>query len=118
MKKRILIVDDDQAILDALKLILTAQNYEVICSQDGQQVLQLAEKSPPDVLLLDLWMSGVAGEEVCQALKTQPQTKDIPVFLVSAHQDLADIATRAGADRFLMKPFELKELQRLIEELV
>jgi len=114
-KRRIFIADDDDAILDALHLILSDRGYRVTCSTDGREIFkQLAH--PPDIFLLDIWMSGVDGTDICLALKSDTETKNIPVILVSAHQDIAQIAEEAGADGYLVKPFEIRKLLELLEQ--
>jgi CheY-like chemotaxis protein len=114
-RRRVFIADDDDAILDALQLILSDRGYRVTCSTDGREIFkQLA--NPPDVFLLDIWMSGVDGTDICLALKSDEETKNIPVILVSAHQDIAQIAQEAGADAYLVKPFEMSKLLELLQQ--
>ena len=109
MTKKILIADDDAAILDAVSLLLGAEGYEVLTAHNGQQVIPLLEKKP-DLILLDIWMSGTNGQEVCTLIKTSPKTMDIPVILVSANNDTARLAQESGAEGFLLKPFEMEDL--------
>jgi DNA-binding response OmpR family regulator len=113
MAKKILIADDDLAILDALQMILQVDGYEVECTSEGNSIL--GHDFTPDLYLLDLWMSGVAGEDICRQLKRDPKTKNIPVILVSAHQNVEEIARQAGADGYLIKPFEIAELHNLLK---
>jgi CheY-like chemotaxis protein len=72
----------------------------------------------PDLLLLDIWMSGLDGREICKALKLQDHTKHIPIILVSANRDTEQIAHDAGADDFLNKPFDMDDLLRKVAERV
>ena len=115
MIKRVFIADDDVAILDALELILETYGFEVACTDNGNNILPLTNLNIPDVFLLDIWMSGVSGADVCLTLKSNPQTQNIPIILVSAHQNIQEIANQAGADGFLIKPFETKDLLKLLE---
>ncbi len=115
MIRQVFIADDDDAILDALELILSADGYQVTCSNDGREIFKHLEQ-PPDIFLLDIWMSGVDGTDLCLALKSDEETKNIPVILISAHQDIAQIAQEAGADGYLVKPFEIKELIELLKK--
>ncbi len=109
MVKKILIADDDRSILDAITMILEIEGYEVQTTQSGASVETLCKHSP-DLLLLDIWMSGYNGKDICKALKSKKKTKDIPVIMISANKDTAKIAKEAGADGFLAKPFDIKDL--------
>lgn len=114
-KKKILVVDDDLAILDVLTIMLEDEGYEVEVSHDGKTE-ESVEKFAPDLILLDIWMSGVDGRIICKALKSKKTTKHIPVIMVSANKNVKKISQDAGADGFLSKPFEMKELFSIITE--
>ncbi len=108
-KKQILIADDDHAILEAITLILNEAGYDVQTTLDGGTVIEMSEDFP-DLLLLDIWMSGVDGREVCLAWKKQDKTKNIPIIIVSANKDTEQIAKDVGADDFISKPFDMDML--------
>lgn len=108
-KKRILIVDDDPAIVDAICFILQDEGYEPVGSIDSKAASDL-HHDLPDVLLLDIWMSGQDCCEICRQLKQQNSTKMTPIIMISANRDCAAMAREAGADDFLAKPFEMDEL--------
>lgn len=114
MSKKILVADDDQSILEALQIMLEDQGYQVIATDDGSKVLQL-ESEAPDLVLLDVWMSGQDGRQVCSALKHQDQTRNIPVIMISANQETGPTAIEAGADDFLAKPFEITDLLQKVD---
>ncbi len=116
-KKKILIADDDPAILEVLTIFLEDVGYEVDTTYDGH-TLQAFEHGYPDVLLLDIWMSGVNGRDLCRILKSQEETRNIPILLISANRDMERIARDAGADDFIAKPFDLDKLLRKIERLL
>ncbi|MDB5176973.1 MAG: response regulator receiver protein [Candidatus Saccharibacteria bacterium] len=107
--KKILVADDNPAILDALKIMLEDEGYEVETTEDGA-VAQNMKAPLPDLLLLDVWMSGIDGRDVCQHLKAAAATKHIPVILISAAKNIDRIAKDAGADDFISKPFQMKHL--------
>jgi CheY-like chemotaxis protein len=113
-RKKILIADDDPAILEVLTLFLEEVGYEVETRHDGH-TLQAFEHSYPDLLLLDIWMSGRNGRDLCRFLKSQEETRHLPILLVSANRDMERIAREAGADDFIAKPFGLDELLEKIE---
>lgn len=106
--KKIYIADDDPDILEVLTIILEGQGYNVITSADGKSLASLNDL--PDLVLLDIRMSGSDGSDICRSLKNQPQTKDIPVVLISANRDLTEIAKDCGADDFISKPFDIKDV--------
>lgn len=111
--KKILIADDDPSIVDAMQLMLELEGYEVNITQDGQSILNM--KDPyPDVLLLDIWMAGYDGRDICRSLKKNPETSHIPVIMISASRDVIHSAKDAGADDFIEKPFERAELLRKV----
>lgn len=113
--KKILVADDDPAILDSIKLILEEFGYEVDTTVDGETIYKM-ETEYPDLLLLDIWMSGQDGREICKYLKKEAHTKHIPIIMISANRDTAMIAKEAGADDFLAKPFEMDELIQKVEQ--
>ena len=115
MKKRILVVDDSQAILDVMSLALDAEGYEVSTSLTGA-CFQHIESNLPDLILLDVLLSGEDGGEICQRLKSDDHTRHIPLILISAHAGLPDTAARCGADGFLVKPFHLNELRDIVNK--
>ena len=117
MKKnyKILVADDDPAILDAIGLILEDEGYNVVKTSDGETIPKMKAELPA-VLLLDIWMSGQDGREICRVLKNQSETRDIPVILISASRDIQNSAKEAGADDFLAKPFQMDDLLRMVEK--
>ncbi|WP_448702733.1 PleD family two-component system response regulator [Mucilaginibacter sp. AW1-3] len=117
MGKKILIADDDPGILDAIEAMLSFKGYDVITTSDGDNVLENAD-TLPDLFLLDIWMPGLSGIEICKALKNNPQTAQIPVILISASLNVAKAAAEAKADNFIAKPFEMRELLTKIEKLL
>ncbi len=115
--RTILIADDDGAIVDALTMLLQMEGYEVVSTLDGTLLRRLGPDLP-DLLLLDIWMSGENGKELCRLLKTQEQTRKLPIVLMSASRDVEESAREAGADAFLAKPFQMDELLETVEKLL
>jgi DNA-binding response OmpR family regulator len=116
-KKKILIADDDLAILEVLTIFLEEMGYEVETTYDGHS-LRTFEHGYPDVLLLDIWLSGVNGRDLCRYFKSQEKTRHLPILLISANRNMQRIACEAGADDFIAKPFDLDKLLDKIEGLL
>lgn len=114
MKKKIIVADDDKGIVSVLTMMLEDAGYEVRTTSNGQTAKVVGEYLP-DLLLLDIWMAGIDGRDVCRYLKSQKRTKNIPVIMVSANQDTEKIALEAGANDFISKPFDMDELLEKIE---
>lgn len=112
MPKRILIVDDDVAIGEVLQLMLEDAGYVVEIQLDGQAAQHMQEPFP-DLLFLDIRVSGTDGRTICQYLKSQDATHHIPIILLSAHKDIQRIAREASADDFLAKPFQMDDMLAL-----
>lgn len=111
----ILVADDDSAILDATSMILKDEGYRVLTSFNGNTVIDF-KKNPPDLLLLDIWMSGKDGREICKQLKNNQLTKSIPVIMISANRDTEKIAREVGAEDFITKPFDIDELLMKVDK--
>ncbi|CAN5137933.1 N/A [soil metagenome] len=107
--KKIIVADDDPAICDALQLMLEEEGYAVETTVDGATIYKM-EKELPDLLLLDIWMSGQDGRDICKYLKKNEKTKHIPIIFLSASRDIEQSARDAGSDDFLAKPFQMDEL--------
>ncbi len=105
----VLIADDDPAIIEAISLMLEDAGYTTR-ALDEDETPEDIQGDLPGVLLLDIWMSGKDGREICKYLKRQPATQDLPIILVSANSDIRAIAEEAGADDFLAKPFGMQEV--------
>ncbi|GAC1363443.1 MAG: hypothetical protein NVSMB38_45640 [Ktedonobacteraceae bacterium] len=111
--KHILVAEDDPGIGDILQLMLEEAGYAVQLQVDGQAV-QVMQEPFPDLVLLDIRLSGTDGRRICRHLKRQEATQHIPIILLSAHKDMQQMAEDAGADGFLAKPFEMQDLLTLV----
>jgi DNA-binding response OmpR family regulator len=108
--KKILVIDDDVDILEALQVMLEMDGYVVQASTKDDSLQKISEDALPDLILLDVLLSGKDGRTICKQLKSQKKTKDIPVILMSAHPNAKETSLEAGADYFVAKPFEMDEL--------
>ncbi len=117
-KKRILLVDDEPALLELMKIRLEAGGYEIISASDGQQALDLARKEMPGLIILDLMLPKVDGYKVCRLLKSDDKYKKIPILLFTARAQESDkeLGKEAGADGYIVKPFEPSALLAKIKE--
>jgi DNA-binding response OmpR family regulator len=118
MSKKVLICDDDEGILDMLAMILEDAGFETISEINSLNVNKLIEQEQPDLLLLDLWMPVLSGDQVLKMLKKNPETSNLPVIIISASIEGEKIATEAGANNFIAKPFDLDELIDKVQELL
>lgn len=109
---RILVADDDPAVLELVTLALRLEGFEVVAAHDGREAVELARRSDPDLVILDIMMPGVDGLSVCETLRTDPQLARIGIILLSARARADDrvAGLRAGADDYLVKPFHPDEL--------
>ena len=108
---RVLVVDDNIDILQIVKIILENYGFEVAVTPKGEETLSKTDTFNPQLILMDVFLSsGIDGRELCKILKSNSQTKDIPVILFSAQIKMDDGFASWGADDFIAKPFEVKEL--------
>jgi DNA-binding response OmpR family regulator len=116
----VLCADDDPDILALLALRLERAGYRVAQAADGEQALALARELVPAVLVLDVMMPRLSGSEVVAALRTDERTKAMRVILVSARVQDDDVrrGLEAGADAYLTKPFQARELIELVARMV
>ncbi len=119
-KERILIVDDEEDIQVLLNVNLSREHYAVITADTGEKAIQLAISENPDLILLDLLLPGMDGLEVCKILKRNPQTENIPIIMLTAKTDEADVVTglELGADDYISKPFSPKILLARIRRIL
>jgi len=117
MKKKILVIDDEESLLKMTLLRLNKIGYEAIGGVDGQEALDLARQKMPDLILLDVLLPKMNGDKVAKILKKDEDLKHIPIILISAAvETLAAWALESGADGYLFKPFETENLIGMIEK--
>jgi len=116
--KTILICDDDEGILDMLELVLEETGYRIVPVKNSLHIYEEIDKEHPDLLLLDLWMPVLSGDQVLRTLRKNPHTKGLPVIVISASREGERIASEAGANSFLAKPFDLEMLVSRVQEMI
>ncbi|MEO7800751.1 MAG: response regulator [Ginsengibacter sp.] len=108
---RILVVDDNIDILHVVKAILETHGFEVMTTPKGEEALEKTESYLPQLILMDVYLSsGIDGRQICNALKQNETTKDIPVIMFSAQTKLEEVLKVCRADDFIAKPFAMKDL--------
>ena len=120
MAKRVLIADDEPNIVTSLEFLMEQAGYETRSAANGQEALDLAASFRPDLVLLDIMFPVKSGFEVCQKLKTEPETRGIKIVVVSAKGGDVEIAKalQLGADAFISKPFSTRELVAKVQEML
>ncbi|MBO9657820.1 MAG: response regulator transcription factor [Chitinophagaceae bacterium] len=111
--KHIILIEDDDAIRDSLSIFFRGENIKITSYPDGRAVMT-GDYSPPDLFLVDKQLPGMNGLDICRHLKTQPDSKDIPVIMISARPGIIREAESAGADDVLVKPCKLSVIRRVI----
>lgn len=108
-KQRILIVDDDNNIAELISLYLTKECFDTVIVNDGESVMPIVEKEPPQLILLDLMLPGIDGYQVCRGVRAK---YEIPIIMLSAKGEVFDkvLGLELGADDYIEKPFDSKEL--------
>ena len=111
-KETILVVEDEEDIRELLRYNLAKEGYQVACAASGEEAVKAATAAPPDLVLLDLMLPGMDGLEVCRPLKGEPRTRSIPIIMLTAKGEEADIVTglELGADDYVTKPFSPRVL--------
>lgn len=118
MQRRVLIIEDEKLIILSTQMVLEASGFRVDSAMDGEEGIQKAKQSAPDLILLDIMMPGIDGWETLTRLKQDPETADVPVVIFTArehsrgHQRSAEM----GAADYFRKPFEPEELVELVEK--
>jgi two-component system, OmpR family, phosphate regulon response regulator PhoB len=119
-KSKILVIEDDRALAKVLEYNLIQNGFEVILSSDGQDGLQQARTKQPSLVLLDLMIPVIDGLEVCKRLRSAPDTRDVPIIMLTAKAEETDqvVGYSLGADDYVTKPFSVKVLIERVKSLL
>ncbi|MCL4169667.1 UNVERIFIED_CONTAM: hypothetical protein GTU68_064244, partial [Idotea baltica] len=106
---RVLLVEDEEAYVDALTIALEAEGFEVVAAADGAQALSLFRSEDPDLVLLDLMLPRISGVDVCREIRS---VSSVPVIMVTAKSSEIDtvVGLEVGADDYITKPYRIREL--------
>ncbi|HEX2947989.1 MAG TPA: response regulator transcription factor [Armatimonadota bacterium] len=110
--ERILVVDDEEDILELMQYVLSKNGYAVTCVESGEDAIATARNLLPDMIFLDIMLPGVDGLDVCKILKKNSETAGVPIIMLTARGEEADIVTglELGADDYITKPFSPRVL--------
>ncbi len=120
MPRTVLVVDDDPVILKLLEVNFEMEGFAVLLAHDGEEGVALTRRQRPDIVVSDIMMPRMSGLELVEELKGDPATSDIPILLLTAKAQTADVraGVDAGADDYITKPFEPLELVERVNRLV
>src|SRR5450631_3625036 len=118
--EKILIVDDDEDILLIVQTILASAGYSAITAHNGREGVDVALEVRPDLILLDVMMPELSGWEVCTTLKNAPETRQIPIAMLTVKSEIRDLITgmQVGADDYITKPFTRRKLLSTVRKLL
>lgn len=120
VKKKILIVDDEEEIRIFMKLSFERRGFECLTVEDGVQALAMTKNQHPDLIILDLMLPTISGEEVCREIKSDNALRSIPIIMLTAKQAHTDkiLGRVYGADSYFTKPCDMKVLSKKVDELI
>jgi CheY-like chemotaxis protein len=113
-QSHIMVIDDNEDILYMLQAMLKIKGYKVSIKMNMEDIETTINQLAPDVILMDMLLSGADGREVCRKLKANPAFAAIPIIMISAHPEAKTNCLEAGANFFLEKPFEMSEIFEVV----
>lgn len=116
--RKILVIDNDEAVLDVLNEALSYDDFEVKTTPNADDIFRILDEFKPDLLLIDYILSGINGGEICHQVKSQPQTSNLPVIIISAYPRVLLSLGTYGCDKFVAKPFDLYDLTAQIKSCI
>ncbi|RZJ39253.1 MAG: response regulator [Chryseobacterium sp.] len=113
--KKIMICDDDLGILEVLEMMLELEGFQVYTESNSTNLMQQIRQNTPDLLLMDLWMPVLSGDQLLKTIRTSPELTSLPVIILSASVDGNQIAQNAGANAFVPKPFNMDDIISVVK---
>ncbi|MFZ5965834.1 MAG: response regulator transcription factor [Bacillota bacterium] len=119
-RKKVLVVDDEQHIVELIQFNLESSGFDVIVSDNGEEAIKLADEEIPDVIILDLMLPGIDGFEACKKIRSNDKTSKTPIIMLTAKSEETDkvLGLELGADDYLTKPFSVRELTARIKAIL
>ncbi|RQO67865.1 response regulator [Pedobacter sp. KBW06] len=114
--KKVFVFDDNADILELCTIILEDAGFEIKTSSTSNQIVDQVMAYMPDIIFMDNWLPDVGGIDATRELKGHPTLKGIPVIYFTANNDVKSLAEQAGADGYLSKPFDIQELENIINK--
>jgi len=114
--KKILLCDDDMDITTLMSIIVKSMNYDFSSANEINEIADLVISESPDLILMDLWIPQIGGQEAVIALKADERVENIPVLLFSANDQLPEIAEKVGANGYIRKPFDVQNFKNKVLE--
>jgi CheY-like chemotaxis protein len=121
VKKKIMVVDDEESLIELVKAVLEQEGYEIITAMDGEEALDKLKTMRPDLILLDMMMPGMSGREVCEKIRENPKTRNLKVaFLTVAKFSEAGkgVLGKMNVLDYITKPFDNEDLVRRVKKIV
>jgi len=120
VSRKVLIVDDELHILESVSYVVRSIGMDPLTAEDGEEAVRLAQTQRPDLIILDVMLPKLSGLQVCESIRAHPDTRQIPILMLSARGQESDEVQgmQAGADEYMTKPFSPRRLRARIEELV
>ncbi len=118
MKKRVLIFDDDEAILEVCAIVLETNGFETVKQNNCEDILKKVDACSPDVILMDNKIPPMGGVRASRIIRASPGHAQLPIVFFSANQDVAKLAAEAGADQYIEKPFDLDTLVAMLRQAI
>jgi DNA-binding response OmpR family regulator len=120
LKERVLVIDDEPDLLELIEVNMKAAGFEVLSASNGKEGLEMARKTKPELIVLDVMLPELGGLEVCKSLRRDPATADIPVLMLTARATEIDrvLGLELGADDYVTKPFSTRELVLRVKNLL
>jgi DNA-binding response OmpR family regulator len=115
---KILIVDDEEQVRDLFGSYLSKQGHRIVAAASGPEAIGMARRENPDLILLDLMMPEMDGITLCKILKSDEQTRYIPIIMITAYDHQKIEAVAAGAEDYLHKPFEMRQLSARVKSML
>ena len=114
--KKIMVCDDDLGILEVVEMMLEIEGYTVFTESNSTNLLNEIRRVSPDLLLMDLWMPVLSGDQILKMIRASADIKDLPVIILSASVDGREISYGAGANAFIPKPFNMDDMMSDISQ--